>query len=35
MAETLLFDDQGTVGRAVQSLLVQPHRRPLGAVESE
>jgi hypothetical protein len=35
MAETLLFDDQGTVGRAVQSLLVQPHRRPLGAVRDD
>jgi acyl-Coa thioesterase superfamily protein/acyl-CoA thioesterase superfamily protein len=31
MAETLLFDGDGTVGRAVQSLLVQPHRRPIGA----
>jgi hypothetical protein len=31
MAETLLFDLEGPVGRAVQSLLVQPHRRPLGA----
>jgi hypothetical protein len=31
MAETLLFDLDGPVGRAVQSLLVQQHRRPLGA----
>jgi acyl-coenzyme A thioesterase PaaI-like protein len=31
MAETLLFDEHGPVGRAVQSLLVQAHRRPLGS----
>jgi hypothetical protein len=30
MAETLLFDEHGTVGRAVQSLLVQNYR-PLGS----
>jgi hypothetical protein len=35
MAETLLFDEQGTIGRAVQSLLVQPHRRPLGATPAD
>ena len=28
MAETLLFDEHGPVGRAVQSLLVQEFRRP-------
>jgi hypothetical protein len=31
MAETELFDTDGPVGRAVQSLLVQRHRRPLGS----
>jgi hypothetical protein len=31
MAETLLFDEHDAVGRAVQSLLVQAHRRPLGS----
>jgi hypothetical protein len=30
MAETLLFDNEGPIGRAVQSLLVQPFRKPVG-----
>jgi hypothetical protein len=31
MAETLVFDEHGAVGRAVLSVVVQPHRRPFGS----